>query len=74
MAKEKCVGLVADIKWRRAQIHRTHGNLRGYRIDFEGKQLAAFEIIKQMLKDEGKSPEQDYVDQNSELMVKNRPI
>ena len=36
LEKEKCDGLHEDITWRKAQIKRRHGNLRGYRIDFEG--------------------------------------
>ena len=37
LAKERCEGLHEDIKWRNAQIKRKNGNLRGYRIDFEGE-------------------------------------
>jgi hypothetical protein len=52
LEKHKCVGLNDDIKWRKAQIKRDHGNLRGYRIDFESEsKRAAFERIKKM-KDE----------------------
>jgi hypothetical protein len=52
LEKNKCEGLNEDIKWKKAQIKRDHGNLRGYRIDFESEsKRRAFERIKKM-KDE----------------------
>jgi hypothetical protein len=49
LEKRECEGLNEDIKWKKAQIKRDHGNLRGYRIDFESEsKRRAFEIIKKM--------------------------
>jgi hypothetical protein len=48
LEKDKYEGLHEDIKWRKAQIFRKHGNLRGYRIDFvgESKQKVFLELAK----------------------------
>jgi hypothetical protein len=60
LAKEKCDGLHEDIKWK-VQIKRRHGNLRGYRIDFEGESKErAFMILRQIVADEGKSAEETF--------------
>jgi hypothetical protein len=68
LAKHKYDSHCEDIKWTKAQIKRNHANLRGYRIDFvgEGKQRA-FEIIKELFFLETKSPEEDYVENNSKF-------
>jgi Virulence-associated protein E len=68
LAQDKCEGLNEDIKWRRAQILRSHGNLRGYRIDFAGEsKQKAFVIIKEMFANYNKSPEENYVQNNSPM-------
>jgi Virulence-associated protein E len=51
-------GLNEDIKWKSAQIKRKQGNLRGYRIDFEGEaQFEAFGILEKIVAAESTSPE-----------------
>ena len=50
LEKAKCAGLTEDIKWKKSVIKRKHGNLRGYRIDFEGEvQERAFDILVTMM-------------------------
>jgi hypothetical protein len=61
LAKEKCDGLQADIKWKKAQIKRKQGNLRGYRIDFGSEsEKRAFWILKGIVDNENKSAEEDF--------------
>jgi hypothetical protein len=56
LEKYECDGLDEYIKWKKAQIKRNHGNLRGYRIDFECEsKRRAFELIKEMKDKESKS-------------------
>jgi hypothetical protein len=53
------------IQWSAAQIYRNHSNLRGYRIDFAGEsKRRAFELIKKMVTDANKSPEEDFMEKN----------
>jgi len=62
LSMDKCDGLYEDVKWTPKQIRINGTNLRGYRIDFAGeKQAAAFEIIKRIVANENKSPEDDFI-------------
>ena len=75
LAKEKCEGLNEDIKWRKAQIKRRHGNLRGYRIDFEGESKErAFMILRQIVADEGKSAEENFDENVIDMLQSNKPL
>jgi hypothetical protein len=75
LEKEKCEGLHEDIKWRKAQIKRDHGNLRGYRIDFEGESKErAFVMLSKIVADEGKSPEETFDENVIDMFQRNKPI
>jgi Virulence-associated protein E len=59
--KDKCDGLKEDIRWKKAQIKRKHGNLRGYRIDFNTEsERRAFWLLKEIVDNEGKSCEENF--------------
>jgi hypothetical protein len=65
LAKHKYDGNCEDITWKKAQIFRNHGNLRGYRIDFVGvSKLEAFAIIEKMSANAKKSAEEDFLEKN----------
>ena len=71
LEKQKCEGLSEDIKWKKAQIKRKHGNLRGYRIDFEGEvQERAFDMMVIMVA----GGDQPSVDEVMGLYQNNRPL
>jgi Virulence-associated protein E len=75
LAKERCQGLHEDIVWRKAQIKRKHGNLRGYRIDFSGEsQENAYMMLEKIVADEGKSPEESFDENVVDMLQSNKPI
>ena len=76
LEKEKCEGLNEDIKWRSAQIKRQHhGNLRGYRIDFEGESKErAFVILSKIVADEGKSQEENFNENVIDMLQSRKPF
>jgi Virulence-associated protein E len=75
LAADKCEGLSEDIKWRKAQIKRDHGNLRGYRIDFEGESKeGAFSMLLKIVADEGKSPEETFDENVIDMFQRNKPL
>jgi hypothetical protein len=73
LAKERCQGLGEDIKWRKAQIKRNNGNLRGYRIDFDGEaKEKAFWILERMSVEGSKSAEENFDENVIDLLSNNR--
>jgi hypothetical protein len=71
LSKDKCDGLLEDIRWMPKQIKTNGANLRGYRIDFGGEsKQRAFELIKQNVAAKNKSPEDDFLENEKN----NRPF
>lgn len=75
LAKERCEGLEENIKRRRAQIKRNNGNLRGYRIDFEGESKEkAFMILERISANNSASPEENFDENVIDMLQSNRPL